>query len=511
MTDAEKIAKLESEVKMLREQVDLLLRKFYGTSSEKLDPGQLELLLDPEAAKKPPAAGPDEGAPAAEEPHQAPGQADPKTRAPRRRRPELPEDIEVVEEIVEPEEVAQAPTGWQRIGQEVSERLEFEPARVWLKRIVRPTYVKRVRRYASPPTTAPLAPCVLEGSLLSPSLAAQILTGKYADHLPYYRQAGIFERRHGVRIGRNTLCHWSATCARWLEPLHRLLAAELRSQAWLGVDETPIEYLAPGHGRTKLGYLWAYQNPQVGVLYDWHPGRAHGCLDRVLLGRPERGRRFGGTLLTDGFIAYSTWAAKHGGVTLAACWAHVRRKFHEAAGHYPKEAAPFLEKVGQLFSIEADLARQRAGPGQVHSTRQRHSAPIIDSIRAQLTTAANCLPKSTLGKARAYTLGLWARLAAFLDDPGIPIHNNGIENAIRPTKLGAKNWLFIGREDTGQNSAVLYTMVENIRAGGGDPFTYLEDVLTRLPAMTNRDDLRPLLPLNWLRRNSIAPAGSAAA
>jgi hypothetical protein len=290
--------------------------------------------------------------------------------------------------------------------------------------------------------------------------------------------------------------------------MHRLIASDLRAQSWLGIDETPIEYLAPGHGRTRQGYLWTYRHPDVGVLYDWHPGRSHGCLDRVLLGG-DRGPRFQGTLVTDGFSGYPAWANKHGGVTLAACWAHVRRKFHEAAGHYPREAAVFLDLIGRLFGIEADLARGRAGPDAIRSVRREHSLPIITSIKNELLTASPCLPKSTLGKARAYALGLWPRLTIFLGQPEIPIHNNAVENAIRPTKLGAKNWLFIGREDTGQNSAILYTMVENIRAGGGDPCAYLTDVLGSLPAMTNRDDLRPLLPLNWLRES--APRAAAAA
>lgn len=235
------------------------------------------------------------------------------------------------------------------------------------------------------PVTAPLPPCLLEGSVLSASLAARILSAKYADHLPYYRQAQILERRHGVEIARNTLCHWSAVCARWIEPLYRLIAAD------------------------------------------------------------------------------PAWANKHGGVTLAACWAHVCRKFHDAANHYPKKSAPMLDLIRRLFAIEAGLIQQRAGPDEVQAIRHRKSAPIIDSIKKQLLAASGCLPKSTLGKARIYALGLWSRLIIFLEDPRIPIHNNAVENAIRPTKLGAKNWLFIGRDDTGQNRAVIYTMVESIQ------------------------------------------------
>lgn len=504
MTDAERIAQLEAELaarneesaqlkaenELLRQKLDLLMRKVFGSSSEKLDPGQLELLLDPEAAKKTCAAGCEEDAPAAE-----PKQAAP--RASRRRRPTLPEELEVVEETVDPEEVLAQPGDWRQIGQEVTERLEFEPASYWMRRTIRRTWVKRDDAGRAP-LTAPMEPCLLEGSLLSPSLAAQILTAKFCDHQPFYRQEQQLVRQHGIRIGRNTLCHWADVCSQHLEPLYKLLAADLRTRPWVQVDETPIAHLAPGHGRTKPGYFWTYAHPEVGVLYDWHVGRAHHCLDHVLGGVHDHDR-FRGVLLSDGFTAYGTWQRKREGVTLAACWAHVRRKFFEAAQHHPKQAGPVLQWIAELFAIEQRLRNSRAGPEEVRQHRQSHAAPILKKLQDHLQNLP-CLPKSPLGRARSYTFGLWQQLRVFLDHGELPLDNNRVENAIRPTKLGAKNWLFIGGADTGQRSAILYTMIENIRNAGGNPFAYLKDVLTRLPAMTNQDDLRPLLPRNWLAK-----------
>lgn len=486
----DEVQRLKAENELLREKLDLIIRKLHGPSSEKLDTSQLELLLDPAAAKKTCAAGCDEDAPAAEI------ESAPKARPQRRRRPGLPEDLEVIEETVDPDEVLAAPEGWRGIGEEVSERLEFEPARYWLRRIIRRTYVKRGDAEGAP-LTAPLQPCLLEGSLLTASLAAQILSAKFCDHLPFYRQQQILARGHGISIGRNTMCHWAKVCAHWLEPLYKLLAADLRQQNWIQVDETPIAYLAPGHGRTKQGYLWTYHHPEVGVLYDWHPGRAHECLDSILTGR-DSGEEFRGILLSDGFSAYGTWQRKHEGVILAACWAHVRRKFRDAAQHHPREAGPILKLIGELFGIEQRLRNQRAGPDKVREKRQEHSLPLVKAIQDKLTSLTHCLPKSSLGRARSYTFGLWDKLQVFLDHGAVPLDNNAVENAIRPTKLGAKNWMFIGGEDTGQRSAILYTLVENIRQAGADPFAYLKDVFERLPAMTNQDDLRPLLPLNWL-------------
>lgn len=484
----EEIARLKTENELLREKLDLLLRKLFGSSSEKLDTAQLELLLEGDGVKKPEAAGGDEDAPAAEP--EAP-------RSKRQRsRPKLPEDIEVIERVVDPEEVEAQPGAWRQLGQEVSERLAFAPSRYWLERTIRRTWVKRGEPDLSP-VTAPLEPCLLEGSLLSPSLAAGLITAKFCDHLPFYRQAWILSTRHGIEISRQNMCHWAGVCADRLEPLWKLQAAELRAQDWLGADETPIEYLCPGHGSTKQGYLWTYAHPQAGVLYDWHPGRGHQCLDSVLVD-PQSGAPWQGTLLTDGYCAYETWARQHEGITLAACWAHVRRKFHEASEHHPQAAVPVLDLINGLFGIEQRLRNQRAGPEDRLVTRRSESLPLVTSIKEHLLDLAGCLPKSTLGRARDYALGLWSRLLVFLEDGRIPIDNNLTENAIRPTKLGAKNWLFVGGADTGQRSAILFTMVENIRRSGGDPYRYLKDVLTRLPAMTNQDDLRPLLPRYWL-------------
>lgn len=493
---------LKAENELLRERVDLLIRKIYGASSEKLDADQLELLLNPDAAKKPDAADCDPHAPAAED------KTDRK-RAKRRSRPRLPEDIEVIEEVIDHEEVLADPDSWRLLGEETSERLEYEQARFKLRRTIRRTWVKRDDPDRAP-LTAPLPPCLLEGSLLTPSLAAHLITAKFSDHLPFYRQEQILAHRHDIGIGRNTMCHWAGVCARWLEPLYKLMAGDLRRQDWLGVDETPIDYLSPGHGKTKQGYLWTYRHPEVGVLYDWHTGRSHQCLDSILTA-PLTGEDFRGILVTDGFGAYPTWQRKHEGIILAACWAHVRRKFFEAIPHHPKQAAPILENIDRLFAIERGLRKQRAGPEQVLQTRREQSRPLLETIKTQLTGLDHCLPKSSLGKARTYTLGLWSRLLTFLEHPEIPIDNNGVENAIRPTKLGSKNWLFIGGADTGDRSAILYTMVESIRQNGGDAHAYLKEVLTRLPTMSNQDDLRPLLPLNWLAARREKQNASAAA
>ena len=198
--------------------------------------------------------------------------------------------------------------------------------------------------------------------MLTPSLAAHILCAKFCDHLPFYRQEQILQRRHGIGIPRNTMSHWAGAAADTLEPLYKLLADAIRQSERVSADESPVDYLAKNEPGSKQGYFWVYHAPGVGVLYDWQLGRGHQCLDAVL--DPDGGSdsaamrpAFTGLLQCDGYSAYPTWAAKHDGVVLAGCWAHARRKFFEALDHSP-DAAAVLKLIGELFGNEYEL-RQR--------------------------------------------------------------------------------------------------------------------------------------------------------
>lgn len=499
---------LKAELKLQRERIDFLLRQLYGSKSEKLDPGQLELLLDPDAGKKPSAAGSADAGPAAE----AGTKPVAKKRGKQDRlRASMRRLLTFTEEHL-PEEVRAEPAAYDRIGQETSERLEVIPARFHRHLIIRPVFVRRGDPDAKP-IIAPLPPALLEGSVLTPSLGAHLLTQKYCHHQPFYRQEWQLRHAHGIELKRNLMCHWQQHLASLLKPLHDLLAADLRQSGHLQVDETPLDYLRPGSGKVQKGYLWTYYNPRIGVLYDWHPGRAHDCLDSVLRGKD--GSTFRGVLQTDGYAAYQTWIGKQpaGAVTPVSCLAHIRRGFYDARHDHPRLTGWILGQIGELYSIESRLRESRAGPLLRQAVRASESRPIhrrLQRLFDRLAPRRDITPRSDLGEALAYARGQWPALLPCFTDGRIELDNNLVENAIRPTKLGARNWLFIGREDTGWRSAVVYTFVENIRRAGRDPYAYLKWLFERLPGMTNQDDLRPLLPAVWLASQNKAGQIAAA-
>lgn len=264
-TDRDKdeiIASQREQIALLKKKIDHLIRIIYGGKSEKLDPAQLELLLNPDAAKKPCAADCEEGAQAAESIEQLKVELKP-VRERKNREPRLPANLPTVEELIIPDEVKANPEDYRRIGERISERLDVEPGRYTRRLIIRPTYVKKNEPIPSI-HTAPLPPTILEGSILTPSLLAHIITAKYCDHLPLYRQEQIMSRRFGINIPRNTMSHWMEVGADRLQPLWKQLVTDLRKSSYVKADETPIDYLSPGHGSTKQGYLWLYQNPEIG-------------------------------------------------------------------------------------------------------------------------------------------------------------------------------------------------------------------------------------------------------
>lgn len=493
----ELIGHLRQENELLRRKLDLVLRKLFGKSSEALDPAQLELLLGGEEGTPPGKAPASLGADAPEEAASSAASPEPPVRKARRQR--LPEHLPIVEEVLLPEPVKACPDAWRRIGEEHSDRLDYQPGKIFIHRLVRPVFVRVADRDAAP-VTAKLPPRLQDGLIATPALIAHTLISKYCDHLPFYRQEKILASRHGVPIGRNTLCRWAELVAFWLQPLYRRIHEELVSGTYLQADETPVKYLAPGTGRTGQGYLWTLYRPGGGdVLYQWHASRGSACLDDLL-------GSFRGILQSDGYQAYNVHASKRPSITQAACWAHVRRKFHEALQTGQQLAAGPLKAIARLYLIEKDLRQSRAGPEQRALIRQRDSQPIIEILREdllRLRTNASVLPKSPLGRAINYALTLWPKLGAFLQYGEVEIDTNLTENAIRPTAVGKKNWLFVGGEGNGQTSAIIYTLLESAKRHGHEPYAYLRDVLERLPAL-KLSKIDQLLPRNW------KPAGEPA-
>lgn len=489
-TAAELLAKLDlalaaleasqRENALLRQKLDLVLRRMFGAASEKVSKDQLELLLA-----------------LAEEPPVPVAKAKPAAAAPLRarveRRQRLPENLPVVEEVIEPEAVQAEPTEWRRIGEEVSEQLDYEPGRFFCRRLIRPKYVHRTNRDLAP-IVAALPERLLERSLPAPGLLAHVLVSKYCDHLPLYRQERIYATRQGVHLPRQTLARWVELAADWLQPIYQALRSGVMAGGYVQVDETPVRYLDPGGGQTATGWLWTASRPGGDVIFQWETSRASACVGKLL---PAD---FTGTLQCDGYGAYPVFARTHPQpVILAGCWAHVRRKFHEAKGQTPRLTAWFLRQLQHLYQVEARLRDNKAGTRLRASVRAAESRLVVQRFhRALLHVRSKVLPRSLLGTAITYALSQWAGLTVYLDDGRVEIDNNLVENAIRPTALGKKNWLFVGEAGAGQRGAILYSVIESCRRRQIDPYAYLRDVLSRLPTMTT-GQIAEVTPANWLK------------
>lgn len=494
----ERIARQEKEIQLLRQKLDLVIKRLFGAQSEKLDSAQLLLLLQGDEPGKAPAPGANEA---------EAGRCEKASPRPRKERsPRLPEHLPVEETVLDPEPVKANPQSWRFIGEEVSEQLDYEPARFLRRRLIRRKYVPR-HNVDGVPIIAPLPASLQERCIAAPGLIAQILVGKYCDHLPFFRQEQIFGTRHGVWLPRQSMTRWTDLAADWLRPIYDQIRTGVMGGGYVQVDETPIEYLQPGHGRTRLGYLWAYSKPGGDVLFDWKTSRAATCLDDVIT------VDFAGIVQSDGYGAYPAFAKnRDGAITLAGCWAHVRRKFHDALEQAPRTAGWFIRHIQHLYRVEAELRERKAGPRLRVAERAWKSAPVQERIHralVQLKISRRHLPQSLMGRAIDYALAQWPTMSVWLRDGRVEIDNNLVENSIRPTAIGKKNWLFIGEAKAGQRGAIIYTIIESCRRRGVDPLAYLRDVLTRLPSMTNWQ-IKDVTPEAWAKSKQRSPLQAAA-
>lgn len=488
------IAQLQHENKLLQTHKQFLMNRLFGRSSEKIDSRQMELSLGMAAAAA--ATTPTNPPPA------------PAHRARRKRTPRLPADLPTEEIIIEPDAVKQTPALYRLIGEEITQELDYIPPSYFRRLFIRRKYISLANR-SLPPVIGALPPRLIPGGYAGVGLLTDIVLKKYVDHLPLYRQERILRTRHGITLSRKTMCDWMRVVGDWLKPIYNRVRDDLRKGGYLQVDETPVRYCMAEGGGSRQGYLWVYHRPGAGVLYEWHTGRGADCLKPML-------DDFAGTIQCDGYGAYDCYArtrnqreAEAGrpqAIHLSGCWAHARRKFFEARGEAPGVGAWLLRQIAHLYGIEAQLRACGAGPRLRQAVRRAQSGMILARIhRALVRKAGTYLPRSLMGAAIGYTLGAWEELERYRDDGRLEIDNNLVENAIRPTALGKKNWLFIGHPEAGERSAIIYTLLENCRRLGINPQEYLHDVLTRLPAMTNHQ-VHTLTPAAWAasRRAKVA-------
>jgi transposase len=277
--------------------------------------------------------------------------------------------------------------------------LDYRPAQFFRRQIIRRKFVRK-EQTELPPIIAPLPESLQQRCIAAPGLLAQVIVSKYCHHLPLYRQQQIYWDRHQVWLPRQSMVRWIQLASEWLKPIYREMKAQMMSGAYVQVDETPIRYLAPGHGKTALGFLWVAHRPREDVVFEWYTTREAKCLKKLI---PID---FSGTIQCDGYSAYERFArerAREGQtVLLAGCWAHVRRGFYESLDHAPKEAGWVLRQIAHLYAIERTLRRQRAGPALRDAFRASQSTPICRRIYRILQhryIARRFLPKSTMGKA----------------------------------------------------------------------------------------------------------------
>ena len=428
---------LRQENKLLKEKVDLLIRRLFGVKSEKLDAAQLELLLkEADLGKADASAEKAEATPMIEL-----SKPVPKPKAKKERRERWPQDLPVEYEIIEPTEVIAQPEAFRCIGEEVTETLDYRPAKFFRHQIIRRKFVSRQAPQV-PPVIAPLPASLQERCIAAPGLLAQITISKYCDHLPLFRQEQIYWNRHQVWLPRQSMARWMGLVSEWLKPIYAEMKAQMMSGPYLQVDETPIRYLDPGNGKTGQGYLWVAHRPGGDVIYEWHTTRAASCLERLI---------------------------------------------------------PI-----DFRGTEAQLRKQRAGVVLRDANRSSQSRPVIQRIRQALErwqSTRRFLPQSSIGKAISYALGQWESLEVYLQDAQIEIDNNLVENAIRPTALGKKNWLFFGDAAAGERSAIIYSIIESCRRSGVEAYTYLCDILSRLPSMTNWQ-IKDITPKAWAKAHN---------
>lgn len=374
-----------------------------------------------------------------------------------------------------------------RIGEDIAEKLDYQPGVFTVERHVRG---KWVCRQCETLVQAPVAPHIIDKGIPTAGLLAQVLVAKYADHQPLYRQSGIFERA-GLAIPDSTLAQWVGRCGVQLQPLVDAMRDALLREAVLHADETPVAQLLPGNGKTHRAYLWSYCSTSMSalkaVVFDFAETRA-GEHARTFLGEWQ------GTLVCDDFAGYK--ALFRQGITEAGCLAHARRKFYDLwANHQSQIAEEALKLFGVLYDVERQA--QELDADQRRQLRQQLARPAADTLHAWLLAQRQRVPDgSATAKAINYSLGRWAALTHYLDDGAVPADNNWVENRIRPVALGRANWLFAGSLRAGRRAAAIMSLIQSAKLNGHDVFVYMKDVLERLPIWPN-NRIDELLPHHW--------------
>jgi transposase len=486
----------ERKLRQLQHWVEQLLRARYGPRRERVDENQLFLFaagILARSGKTPPA--PDNG-------KTPPSSSKPSSHRPGHGRGALPKSLQrqrVVHDLGEGQrQCPQCQSDLKRIGEEVSERLEYVPASL--------VVIEEVcQKYACPngctvlTAEKPMAP--IEKGLAAPGLLAQVAVSKYGDHLPLHRQAEIF-RRQGVELSRQTMCDWMRACADLASPLYELMKQRVLGSKAVQTDDTPVPVLDPTLPHTRTGRIWTYvgDDGHPYTVYDYTPSRSRDGPEAFL-------QEFSGFLQADAYSGYDhLYDDSQRGIVEVACWAHSRRKHYEAQSSDLMRSTVMLAYIRLLYDVEREARDQKLSPDARRALRQAKSKPILEDIRVYLEREQpQVLPKSPEGQAIAYTLSNWQALTRYCEDGDLEIDNNGAERSLRGIAVGRRNWTFLGSDTGGKTAAVLTSLIATCKRLRIDPFAYLRDVWARIAAHP-KNRLEELLPDKWATARGKIPS-----
>jgi transposase len=472
----------ERKLRRVQHFLEKLLRWRFGQKRERVvDPNQLFLFAFDQVERNQDIAV---------------GEADAVPTKPKRKghgRRRLPKNLErrrVVHDLGEDERVCPQCQGeLKHMGEEVSERLEYVPASLYVIQDACQKYVCE-RGCTVVTATKPMQP--IEKGLAGPGLLAHVTVSKYADHLPLHRQESMLGR-HGVALSRKTMCDWMGRCAELVSPLFEMMKDRVLSSKAVQTDDTPVGVLDPALTRTRTGRIWTYvgdaDHPYT--VYDYTPDRSRNGPDAFL-------HAFSGFLQADAYAGYDKlYNDPDRQVTEVACWAHVRRKFFEAQSSDLMRSMVMLSYIRLLYDVEREAVELKLDSDGRLALRQAKAVPILEDIEAYLKREKiQVLPKSPEGQAISYALSNWQALLRYCEDGDLEIDNNGAERSLRGIAVGRKNWMFFGSDNGGRTAAILTSFTTTCKRLGVDPFAYLRDIFERISAHpANR--LEELLPDKW--------------
>lgn len=499
----------DERIAQLERNMDLLVRKVFGRTSEKVDPRQT-LLFEQPVEESPPEPPPSEAAPCA-------STAPAKHRG-RRPKPDTLRRVEIVHDLSPAEKEALAAGGELiPLGEEVTEQYEWEPSSLYVLRHVQKKYARRPARLESGPSpaeknivTAAKPPQAISGGIAGPGLLACVLTGRFCDHLPYHRHERIFAR-HGVPFSRQTTCDWALQTAELCRPLYERMIAEVLASGVLHTDDTPVK-VRDAHGKRQYtGRFWNYVGDDEHSLtvFTYTPSRSRDGPG----GPAEFLKGYRGYLQADAFAGYDAlYLGPDARIVEVACWAHARRNFFEARTSDRLRAETALAFIRELYRVERELREKFASEAwrersrgerlaEIVARRQAEARPVLAEFAAWIEQESpQLLPKHPLRQALEYARTNWSALVRYCDDGRLDPDNLEAERALRGIAVGRRNWLFCGSDRGGRAAAVHFSLIASCARHDLDPFTYLRDIFTQLPRLKAKPDpeaLRNLLPDRW--------------